>query len=88
MALTVPTIPTSITQCSVTVSAVDSGFSVPIVLTSTQVADWTDQELTDRTNALKAAVEAFLPAGQTIQVNVTWMQQGFDTTVNTSELVQ
>lgn len=88
MALTVPSIPVGITQCTVTVGATDSGISIPLVLTPEQVADWSDQDLTDRTNALKTALEGFLPVGQSIQVNVTWMQQGFDTVVNTSEQVQ
>lgn len=87
MALTVPAIPTSVTQCTVTIGATDSGISIPLTLTPEQVADWSDQDLTDRTNALKAALAAFVPVGQSIQVNVTWMQQGFDTVINTSEAV-
>lgn len=87
MALTVPTIDDSFVQCDVQVSSTDDGITIPITLTSTQVADWSDTDLTDKVAALKAAVAAFLTPGQDIQVRIVWMRQGFTTTVQTQEAV-
>jgi hypothetical protein len=86
MALTVPTISTT-AQCTVTVGSTDYGLNIPLVLTAAQVADWSDQQLTDRIAALKSAFEAFLSPGLDIQTSVVWMTQGFDTTVQTAEQV-
>lgn len=88
MALTVPTIPVGITQCTVTVGATDMGISIPLVLTQDQMSTWSDDDLTNKVTAFKTALEAFVPVGLAVQVQVQWMTQGFATTVNTSEQVK
>jgi hypothetical protein len=70
--LTIPDFTDPQQTCTVSVQSVQAGISTFATLTPDQVNDWSDQDLTDRVDALKEAIAAFLAPGQDLQVNVMW----------------
>jgi hypothetical protein len=78
MALTAPDFGpgTTGTQCTVTVQCVDLPLNIQVPLTAQQVADWSDADLTNRIDALKAAVGDLMPTGMTVTGSAQWQIYG------------
>ncbi len=74
MALTRPPLTGDGAQCSVSLQSIERNVTINITLTEAQTKAWSDQDLTDRVNALTTAVRAFLSPGESTQLDVGWLQ--------------
>lgn len=88
MALTIPKFTAPSVQCTINIQSVDSGMVTNFALTPDQVATFTDQQLVEKVDALKAAMVAFLIPGSDIQVRVAWNTSAGETLISTSEVVR
>jgi hypothetical protein len=87
VALTLPKFDAPSVQCNLVLQSVDTGMVIYFALTPTQVEAFTDQQLVDKVEALKAAMVGFLLPGNDIQVRVTWGTSANATLIETSEVV-
>ncbi|MGW1409472.1 hypothetical protein [Streptomyces sp. NPDC002403] len=87
MSLTIPPLTGGTPQCVISLESIDRNININVNVTAAQVAAWSDQDLTDRVNALTAAVQSFLSPGETTRLNVSWQNYARTTIVRRDEVI-
>ncbi|MDK0525015.1 hypothetical protein [Streptomyces sp. ML-6] len=88
MSLTIPPLTTGTPQCVVSLESIERNVNLNIGLTAAQVDAWSDQDLTNRVNALAEAVQNFLSPGETIRLDVSWQGYARATITRRDEVIE